>query len=190
MYPQQQFGQGFGGFGGFGGFNPYGGFGGFGGFNPYGGFGGFDQTVSPSLFGGPNPYNDLFSGFQTKLDDLFKNYQTQMSQNIATQQQPVASENSAKPQEIFKKKPATGKPMQMKGKDGKTYSSMPMPTGNAQSGMPGLDSLIAKYNLQPKLAANANGTIKAPRMQPNTQYGQLINPLQGQTQTTNNWVAR
>jgi len=123
---------------------------------------------------------------------LFKNYQTQIGQNVATQQQPVASENSANPQEIFKKKPATGKPMQMKGKDGKVYSNMPTPTaqkpmqmrgkdgktyssiykptGNAQSDLPGLDSLIAKYNLQPKSAMNADGAIRAPRMQPNTQY--------------------
>lgn len=68
MYPQQQFG--------------------------YGQFGGFSPMMSPSLFGGFNPYNDLFAGFQTKLDDLFKNYQTQLNANTA-QQQSVISENAA-----------------------------------------------------------------------------------------------
>jgi hypothetical protein len=157
MYPQQLFGQGFNNFQGF---------------NPYGGFGGFSLMPSPGLFGGFNPYNDLFSGFQTKLDDLFKNYQTQIGQNVATQQQPVVSENSANPQEILKKKPATQKPLQMKGKDGKTYSNMPTPTG--------ANSLIAKYNLQPKSGMNTDGAIRAPRMQPNTQY---------RPQSTS-WVAR
>jgi uncharacterized protein YbaA (DUF1428 family) len=105
MYPQQQFGYGglFG--GGFGGFNPYSTFGAYDPYSMYGGYGGMLGNYGGfagqglygnyggmlgSLFGGANPYDDLFSSFQTKLDDLFKNYQTQLGTNAATGTTPPA----------------------------------------------------------------------------------------------------
>ena len=57
---------------------------------------GASPMITPGLFNNFNPYNDLFSGFQTKLDDLFKNYQTQLNAN-AVQQQSIASENATAP---------------------------------------------------------------------------------------------
>lgn len=155
-------------------------YGGFGGFNPYQSFGAYNPQQymgMPGLFGGFNPYNDMFASFQTKLDDLFKNYQTQLSQNAATQQQPVVSENSA---------PVAKQPMKTKGKDGKTYSSMPVPTGTPAAVNSVSNILNSGGNNIPKVS----GAVRGPRIQPNTQYGKLINPLQGQTQTTNSWTAR
>ena len=104
MYPQQ-FGYGslFG--GGFGGFNPYATFGAYDPYGMYGGYGGMLGNYGGfagqglygnyggmlgSLFGGANPYDDLFSSFQTKLDDLFKNYQTQLNTNAAAGTTPPA----------------------------------------------------------------------------------------------------
>lgn len=103
MYPQFGYGGLFG--GGFGGFNPYATFGAYDPYNMYGGYGGMLGNYGGfagqglygnyggmlgSLFGGANPYDDLFSSFQTKLDDLFKNYQTQLGTNAATGTTPPA----------------------------------------------------------------------------------------------------
>jgi uncharacterized protein YbaA (DUF1428 family) len=103
MYPQFGYGSLFG--GGFGGFNPYATFGAYDPYSMYGGYGGMLGNYGGfagqglygnyggmlgSLFGGANPYDDLFSSFQTKLDDLFKNYQTQLNTNAATAATPPA----------------------------------------------------------------------------------------------------
>lgn len=130
-----------------------------GGFNPYGQFGGLGN-----LFGGASPYNDLFAGFQTKLDDLFKNYQTQLNTNAPQQLEPVISENSATP------KPATGKQKSNQPRVPNTqYGALRFPNG-IKTGAAKPNTQYGGSNARP-----AQGITPAVMPgQPNAQIGSLF----------------